>query len=87
MNQKLVNRLSLDEFTKLTDKVAKHYNISDEEAEKYVLSLGPQKLKNMGVLENNHGWRDGFTKQTIEKRKAHKRKKNKMAKKSRRANR
>lgn len=87
MDEKLTNRLDLDEFTKITNKVAKQYNISDEEAEEYVMSLGPKSLSRMGVLDGRHGWRDGYTKASVGKKKAHRRKKNKMARQSRRANR
>lgn len=87
MDNKIVDRLDLEEFTNVTNMVAKHYNISEEEAEEYVMSFGPKKLKRMGVLEADKGWRDGYTKQTIEKRKETRRKKNKMARKARRANR
>jgi len=87
MNNKLVNRLDLNEFTKLVDNVKKQYNISDEEAEKYVISLGPKKLKKLNTFEDPNGWRAGYTKPTVMKKKLNNKKKNKEARKARRKNR
>lgn len=86
MDSKLVNRLDLDAFTEVTNKISKDYNVSEEEAEGYIMALGPKKLKKMGILEGT-GWRDGYTKQSIQKRKEGRRKKNKEAKKAKRKNR
>ena len=87
MNKKLLEKIDVDVFTKKADQVAKKYNLSDEEAEQYLLNLGPKKMINLGLFDQNVSWRAGYTKPTIEKRKVNNRKKNKNARKSRRKNR
>lgn len=87
MNNKLIDKIDLDEFQGATKAVAEHYNISEEEAEQYIMSWGPKKLKRTGILDAAASWREGYTKPTIEKRKSQRRKKNKVARKSRKANR
>ncbi len=85
--EKLLNKIDLNEFIKLTNSIAKQYNISEEEAEEYALKLGPKKLKALNAFEDPNGWRAGFTKKTIGKRKSENNKKKKMAKESRKRNR
>lgn len=87
MNNKLINKLDLDGFSELTKKIVEQYNITEEEAEEYALKLGPKKLRSLGALETSSGWRENFTKPTLEKRKQNNRKKNKQARKARKLNR
>lgn len=85
--EKLLNKIDLNEFTKLTNQIAKTYNISEEEAEEYAIKLGPKKLKQLNTFEDPNGWRAGYTKKTMGKRKSENRKKNKLARKARKGNR
>lgn len=87
MNKKIVDKVDEDGFIEAIDKVSKKYNISDEEAGQYLLSLGPKKLTKMGLMENAKSWRVGYTKPDISSRKAKNRKKNKMSKEAKRKNR
>lgn len=87
MDSKLMEKIDLEEFQGATKAVAEHYNISEEEAEKYIMTWGPKALKRTGILDAGSSWREGYTKPTMEKRKSQRRKKNKMARKARKANR
>lgn len=87
MSNKIVNKLDLDGFSELTRKIIDQYNVTEEEAEEYALKLGPKKLRSLGALENSYEWRENFTKSPIKKKRKHNRKKNKMSKNSRKANR
>ena len=51
------------------------------------MSWGPKRLKAYNLLTAGESWRDGHTKQKLEKRVKNRRKKNKQARKARRANR
>jgi len=82
MDQKLLNNINYDKFVETTDTIKKNYNISEQEAEEYLISLGPKKLTKLGVLDNSFSWRDGYTKKSVDKRVKERRKKNKMAQKS-----
>lgn len=52
----------------------------------YILSLPPKKIFKMGLAVDPDGWRAGYTKPTLEKRKQERRKKNKSARTARREN-
>ncbi|MFW6014994.1 MAG: hypothetical protein ACOCRK_00995 [bacterium] len=81
MNNKILDKIDLDAFTEKSDMIKKTYNISDEEAGQYLLSFGPKRLSKIGVLEDRFGWREGFTKKSLMKRKENRRKKNKETRK------
>lgn len=49
----------------------------------YALMMGPKKLHRSKLGDSEQGWREGYTKPTIEQRKAERRKKNKAARKAR----
>lgn len=80
----IIDKIDYDAFEKATKKIKERYNISEPEAEKYLMSLGPKALKNMRIFSNIHEWREGHTKQTIVKRKSERRKKNKISRQTRR---
>lgn len=46
----------------------------------YILSLGPKRIFEMGLSVDNKGWRDGYTKKTLQQRTDERRKKKKAAK-------
>lgn len=52
----------------------------------YILSLPPKKIFKMNLAVDPSGWRAGYTKPTLEKRKQERRKKNKAARIARRSN-
>lgn len=87
MNNKLIDKIDLDEFEKATKAVKEHYNISEEEAEQYIMQWGPKDMKRVGLLDPESSWREGFTKKSLQRRVENRRKKNKQAKKARRKNR
>lgn len=86
MNRKerMIDREQMDKAKK---NVSERFNIEESQAEDYLKQHGPKRLMKMGLLEDKFSWRAGFTKPTIESRKAKNRKKNKLARKARRANR
>ena len=84
---KLLGKIDLDTFIKKTENIKKTHNLSEEDAEKFLMDLGPKKLKSIGCLENDISWRAGYTKPTIAKRRSTNRKKNKLARIARRKNR
>ena len=65
----IMDKLDLNAFTEFSNSVAKKYNISEEEADDFVLKLGPKKLKRLGIFEASQGWREDLTKSSVEKRK------------------
>ena len=87
MNSRTMEKIDLDEFQGAVKAVMNKYNTTEEEAEKYIMSWGPKRLKQYGIFESGESWREGHTKQTVEKRKNQRRKKNKMARKTRKSNR
>lgn len=87
MDNRLINKIDLDEFQKATKSVKEHYNISEEEAEQYIMKQGPKMLKRAGLLDNTESWKAGYTKPPTSKKINERRKKNKQARKSRRKNR
>lgn len=87
MDNKIVERADENNFLEAIEKVSKDYNISEEDAGQYLMSLGPKKLTQMGLMSNGRSWREGYTKPDIQTKKNKNKKKNKMAKKARKANR
>jgi len=83
----LMEKIDLEKLQEVTKSVMSHYNITEEEAEQYIMKWGPKRMKKMGVLDNSESWKAGFTKQPTEKKIKERRKKNKQAKKSRKNNR
>lgn len=78
-------KILVEDFNKMKTKLMEERNISSEDATQFIMKLGPKRLFKMGILEM-HGWRESFTKTPIETRKERNRRKNKQARKSRRAN-
>lgn len=87
MDNRLLGKIDLDEFHEAIKAVAEHYNISEEEAENYIMKWGPKALKRIGILDAGSSWREGYTKPTVEKRKSQRRKKDKIVRKAKKANR
>lgn len=87
MDSNLINKIDLDEFQKATKAVKEHYNITEEEAEQYIMQWGPKAMKRVGLLEKGESWKAGYTKPPTSKKVNERRKKNKQARKSRKKNR
>ena len=87
MNKNVLDKIDLEEFQGAVKAVMEKFNTTEEEAEKYIMSWGPKRLKAYNLLTAGESWRDGHTKQKLEKRVKNRRKKNKQARKARRANR
>jgi hypothetical protein len=83
----LFSKLDQNVYAERVKVVQKKYNISEEEAKKYILSMGPKMLLKTGVLSNKVAWREGFTKKPMELRIKERRAKSKIAKQSRKQNR
>lgn len=61
----------------------------DEKADNYIKmveSLNPERIFKLGVAVDPNGWRAGYTKQTLEKRTAKRRRMNKIARQQRKLN-
>ena len=81
-----MNNLDRKNVANAVEKIKKEYNISDDEALKYLLKHGPKQLFKMNMFNDKGGWRAGYTKPTLEARKTERRKKNKLARKARKLN-
>ena len=82
-----MKKIDENNFKEVVEKVRGKYNIGEEEAIKYIFSLGPKKMSRMELFEEVKSWRAGYTKPTIEARKANNRKKEKNRRKASRRNR
>lgn len=60
-------------------QISENFGISFEIAKERLLNLSPQKLHRSGIVEDE-GWRPGYTKKSLEKRKRERRKKRKKGK-------
>lgn len=79
---------SKDDFTdEIKQGIVLRNEIKRDNAIAQLKSMSPKRLFLLGLDEEADGWRQGYTKPTIEKRKSANRKKNKQAKQARRINR
>jgi hypothetical protein len=81
-----MDRIDKDSFKRLVEFMSTNKNVSKEEAENIISGFGPKRLNKHGLLVDD-GWRAGYTKQTIEKRKNKNRSKEKNRRKVRAAQR
>ena len=79
MKQSDIDKGALD---RLVDFMSTNRNISKEEAEERIKKYGPKRLQRHGVL-SGVGWREGYTKKSLDKRTDERRKKEKNRRKVR----
>lgn len=73
----ITNRINTRKFEQRVKEIAESQGASEVDVEEFLLNLGPKQLYKMGLLEGE-GWKEGYTKKSIKKKKAErKRKKNK----------
>ena len=77
MQNVIINEEETVETVEKTKEITRH-----EVADKFRRKITPKVLFKRGLLPE--GYRQGYTKQTLEKRKTERRKKNKLARKARR---
>lgn len=73
-------KINKERLEKVIDFISTAHKISKEEAAKRVQNMGPKQLNKFEVLETG-GWRPGFTRETLEKRKQRRRNKEKNRRK------
>lgn len=75
MSSNLLNsKLDSQKVTKYIKELKKEYpNASDDELWNFLTDAGPQALYKAGLLKTD-GWREGYTKKTLSRRKAERRK-------------
>lgn len=54
-DEKLLNRIDPEAFAQVSKKIAEVYNISEEEADDYLMKFGPKKMRRMGILSDPGG--------------------------------
>lgn len=72
----ITDKIDIDKYENKVKEIMNNHNISRSQAEDIILKAGPKKLYKAGML-NTEGWKVGFTKPSLEKRKKQRRKKNK----------
>lgn len=72
-------KINQEALYRKAEQMSENFGIPFEVAREKLMNLSPKKLHNSGITEEE-GWRPGYTKKSLEKRKRERRKKRKRRK-------